>query len=127
MQVPVFLVLFMAPVWLPYDLLVGIVHAAASVNQATLLLECSRGFIAGTRLRSSRPSRCWPGWRAHRPVGARRLARSAERSALIEVGSPSWLRSTQSEGDGYAVANVDALADGSGWKVRRALGVTPSA
>ena len=29
MQVPVFLFLFLAPVWLPYDLLTGWVHAAA--------------------------------------------------------------------------------------------------
>jgi ABC-2 type transport system permease protein len=47
MQVPVFLLLFLAPVWVPYDLLVGLVHSAASVNPATLLLEASRGFIAG--------------------------------------------------------------------------------
>jgi ABC-2 type transport system permease protein len=47
MQVPVFLLLFLAPVWVPYDLLVGLVHAAASVNPATLLLEASRGFIDG--------------------------------------------------------------------------------
>jgi ABC-2 type transport system permease protein len=47
MQVPVFLLLFLAPVWVPYDLLTGLVHAAASANPATLLLEASRGFIAG--------------------------------------------------------------------------------
>ncbi|MBD0281924.1 MAG: ABC transporter permease [Thermoleophilaceae bacterium] len=47
MQVPAFLALFLAPVWVPYDLLVGWVHAAATVNPITLVLEAGRGFIAG--------------------------------------------------------------------------------
>jgi ABC-2 type transport system permease protein len=47
MQVPVFLFLFLAPVWVPYDLLVGWVHAAATVNPVTLALDAGRGFIAG--------------------------------------------------------------------------------
>jgi ABC-2 type transport system permease protein len=46
-QTPAFLVLFLAPVWVPYDLLTGWVHAAASVNPATLVLEAGRGFLAG--------------------------------------------------------------------------------
>ena len=36
MQMPVFLVLFLAPVWVPYDLLAGWVHGAATVNPITL-------------------------------------------------------------------------------------------
>jgi ABC-2 type transport system permease protein len=47
MQVPAFLVLFLAPVWVPYDLLTGWVQAAASVNPVTLVLEAGRGFLAG--------------------------------------------------------------------------------
>jgi ABC-2 type transport system permease protein len=47
MQVPAFLFLFLAPVWVPYDLLTGWVQAAASVNPATLVLESGRGFLAG--------------------------------------------------------------------------------
>jgi ABC-2 type transport system permease protein len=47
MQVPAFLVLFMAPVWVPYDLLTGWVQAAASVNPVTLVLEAGRGFLNG--------------------------------------------------------------------------------
>jgi ABC-2 type transport system permease protein len=46
-QVPAFLLLFMAPVWVPYDLLTGWVQAAASVNPLTLVLESGRGFLAG--------------------------------------------------------------------------------
>jgi ABC-2 type transport system permease protein len=47
MQVPAFLVLFLAPVWVPYDLLTGWVKAAASVNPLTLVLEAGRGFLSG--------------------------------------------------------------------------------
>jgi ABC-2 type transport system permease protein len=46
-QVPAFLLLFLAPVWVPYDLLTGWVQAAASVNPVTLVLESGRGFLAG--------------------------------------------------------------------------------
>jgi ABC-2 type transport system permease protein len=46
-QTPAFLVLFLAPVWVPYDLLTGWVQAAASVNPITLVLEAIRGLLAG--------------------------------------------------------------------------------
>jgi ABC-2 family transporter len=45
-QTPAFLLLFLAPVWVPYDLLTGWVQAAASVNPVTLVLEAGRGFLA---------------------------------------------------------------------------------
>jgi ABC-2 type transport system permease protein len=51
MQVPAFLLLFLAPVWLPYDLLTGWVHAAATVNPMTLILETERSLIAGDAVR----------------------------------------------------------------------------
>jgi ABC-2 type transport system permease protein len=47
MQTPAFLLLFLAPVWVPYDLLTGWVQAAASANPLTLVLEAGRGFLAG--------------------------------------------------------------------------------
>jgi ABC-type multidrug transport system permease subunit len=47
MQVPVFLALFLAPVWVPLDLLAGWVHAVARVNPATVLLDTGRGLISG--------------------------------------------------------------------------------
>jgi ABC-2 type transport system permease protein len=47
MQFPVFLVLFLAPVYVPLDLLSGWIHALASVNPVTALLEAGRGFISG--------------------------------------------------------------------------------
>jgi ABC-2 type transport system permease protein len=47
MQMPVFLVLFFAPVYVPLDLLQGWIEAVATVNPATYLLETGRGFVAG--------------------------------------------------------------------------------
>ena len=52
MQIPVFLLLFFAPVYVPLDLLQGWIHAVATVNPLTELLEAGRGFISGERTRS---------------------------------------------------------------------------
>jgi len=47
MQTPVFLVLFLAPVYLPLSLLTGWIHAVARINPVTYILEAARGFMAG--------------------------------------------------------------------------------
>jgi ABC-2 type transport system permease protein len=47
MQMPVFLILFFAPVYVPLDLLEGWIAGVASVNPVTYLLETGRGFVAG--------------------------------------------------------------------------------
>jgi ABC-2 type transport system permease protein len=47
MQMPVFLILFVAPVYVPLGLLSGWIHAVASVNPITALLEAGRGLISG--------------------------------------------------------------------------------
>jgi ABC-2 type transport system permease protein len=47
MQVPVFLLLFLAPVYVPRDLLTGWVHAIAPFNPVTHIMETSRDLIAG--------------------------------------------------------------------------------
>lgn len=47
MQTPVFLLLFLAPVYVPLTLLKGWIHAVASVNPATAFLEAGRGLISG--------------------------------------------------------------------------------
>ena len=48
MQMPVFLVLFFAPVYVPLALLEGWIHAVATVNPLTRVLEAGRGFLAGS-------------------------------------------------------------------------------
>jgi ABC-2 type transport system permease protein len=47
MQLPVFLVLFFAPVYVPLSLLRGWIHGVATVNPLTRVLEAARGFISG--------------------------------------------------------------------------------
>jgi ABC-2 type transport system permease protein len=48
MQMPVFLVLFLAPVYVPLSLLSGWVHAVAKVNPFTPIIETGRDFISGS-------------------------------------------------------------------------------
>ena len=47
MQLPIFLLIFLAPVFVPLDLLRGWVHAVASVNPFTALLDAARSLLAG--------------------------------------------------------------------------------
>jgi ABC-2 type transport system permease protein len=47
MQMPVFLVLFFAPVYVPLELLTGWIETVATVNPITYLLEASRSLISG--------------------------------------------------------------------------------
>ncbi len=47
MQTPVFLILFLAPVYVPLPLLTGWIHAVATVNPVTAVLQGGRTLIAG--------------------------------------------------------------------------------
>jgi ABC-2 type transport system permease protein len=47
MQIPVFLALFLAPVYVPLGLLRGWIHAVASVNPVTAVLDGARDLLAG--------------------------------------------------------------------------------
>jgi ABC-2 type transport system permease protein len=47
MQTPVFLILFLAPVYVPLGLLSGWVHTVAKYNPLTLMIETGRDFISG--------------------------------------------------------------------------------
>ena len=47
MQMPVFLIIFFAPVYVPLDLLQGWIHAVATVNPITPVLEAARGLASG--------------------------------------------------------------------------------
>ncbi|CAN5146119.1 N/A [soil metagenome] len=48
MQLPVFLALFFAPVYVPLSLLQGWIHTVASVNPLTRVLEAGRSLLAGS-------------------------------------------------------------------------------
>jgi ABC-2 type transport system permease protein len=47
-QLPVFVLLFLAPVYVPVGLLTGWIHDIARINPATPVLEAGRGLLAGT-------------------------------------------------------------------------------
>jgi len=47
MQTPVFLIIFIAPVYVPFNLLTGWVKTAASVNPITAIVEAARDFVSG--------------------------------------------------------------------------------
>jgi ABC-2 type transport system permease protein len=45
---PVFVLLFLAPVYVPITLLTGWIHDVANLNPVTAVLEAGRGFLAGS-------------------------------------------------------------------------------
>jgi ABC-2 type transport system permease protein len=47
MQMPVFIILFLAPVYVPLNLLSGWIHAVAKINPFTALVEGGRDLISG--------------------------------------------------------------------------------
>lgn len=47
MQIPVFVLLFLAPVYVPLNLLSGWIHSVALWNPVTAILDACRGFISG--------------------------------------------------------------------------------
>jgi len=47
MQVPIFVMIFLAPVYVPLHLLKGWIHVVASGNPVTYILEACRGLLAG--------------------------------------------------------------------------------
>ena len=48
MQMPVFIILFLAPVYVPLDLLKGWIEVVATLNPITRVLETGRGLLAGS-------------------------------------------------------------------------------
>jgi len=46
-RTPIFLVLFLAPVFVPLDLLSGWIETVARLNPFTHILEAARGYLAG--------------------------------------------------------------------------------
>ena len=47
-QMPVFVALFLAPVYLPITLITGWVHAVSQLNPVTPVIEAGRGLLAGS-------------------------------------------------------------------------------
>jgi len=81
MQTPVFLVLFLAPVYVPLPLLKGWIHAVASVNPATAFLQAGRGLIAGASHHTALAFACAAGMITLFVVWSLAGLRAAERSS----------------------------------------------
>jgi ABC-2 type transport system permease protein len=80
MQTPVFLILFLAPVYVPLSLLKGWIHAVASVNPATAFLGAGRGLISGVHEHTALAFACALGLIALFAVWTLSGLRAAERS-----------------------------------------------
>jgi ABC-2 type transport system permease protein len=80
MQIPIFLILFLAPVYVPLDLLTGWIEDVASVNPATALLEAGRGLLAGDAGKAGLAFACAAGLLALCGVFGLRGLRKAETS-----------------------------------------------
>jgi ABC-2 type transport system permease protein len=79
-QMPVFVILFLAPVYVPLKLLSGWIHAVARFNPATVALEAARGLIAGSPVKLLLAFALLLAGSALMAVWARRGLASAERA-----------------------------------------------
>jgi ABC-2 type transport system permease protein len=80
MQMPIFILLFLAPVYVPLNLVGGWVHDVARYNPFTALLESSRGFVSGEPTKVALTSACLAALFSLTVLWARGGLRSAERA-----------------------------------------------
>jgi ABC-2 type transport system permease protein len=80
MQMPVFILLFLAPVYVPLSLVGGWVHEVARFNPATAFLEAARGFVSGEPDKVGITAACLLAMFALTVLWARGGLRSAERA-----------------------------------------------
>jgi ABC-2 type transport system permease protein len=79
-QMPVFIVLFLAPVYVPVRLLTGWIHSVARLNPATPALEAARGLLAGSPVKVALAFGVLAAGATVMSVWARRGLASAERA-----------------------------------------------
>jgi ABC-2 type transport system permease protein len=79
-QMPVFIVLFLAPVYVPVRLLTGWIHSVAQLNPATPALEAARGLLAGSPVKVALAFGLLAGAALLMSAWARRGLASAERA-----------------------------------------------
>jgi len=79
MQIPIFLTLFLAPVYVPLDLLTGWIKGVASLNPATAFLQAGRGFLSGAHESTAVAFACGVGLVGLMTLYALRGLRKAER------------------------------------------------
>jgi len=79
-QMPVFVLLFLAPVYVPIGLLEGWIHTVARYNPVTVTLEAGRGLLAGSPIKVALAFALLAGSALVLGVFARRGLASAERA-----------------------------------------------
>jgi ABC-2 type transport system permease protein len=79
-QMPVFVLLFLAPVYVPVGLLSGWIHAVARYNPVTAALEAGRGLLAGSPIKVALAFALLSGAALLLAAFARRGLASAERA-----------------------------------------------
>jgi ABC-2 type transport system permease protein len=79
-QMPVFVLLFLAPVYVPLSLLTGWIHNVARLNPATVVLEAGRGLLAASPVNVGLAFSLLAGSAALLTLFARRGLASAERA-----------------------------------------------
>jgi ABC-type multidrug transport system permease subunit len=79
-QMPVFVLLFLAPVYVPLPLLMGWIHDVANLNPVTAVLEAGRGLLAGSPVKVAIAFGALAAAAALMAVFARRGLASAERA-----------------------------------------------
>ena len=93
MQMPVFLLLFFAPVYVPLALLQGWIHNVATYNPITRVLEAGRGFLAGS------PTEVGLAFALAAALVARLLALGAARPAKRRTRGLKGIKATLSGAD----------------------------
>jgi len=79
-QMPVFVVIFLAPIYVPLPLLTGWIHSIAKVNPATVVLEAGRGLLAASPVHVGLAFAVLAGGAVVMAAWARRGLASAERA-----------------------------------------------
>jgi ABC-2 type transport system permease protein len=79
-QMPVFVALFLAPVYVPLSLLTGWVHAVSNLNPITAVIEAGRGLLAGSPVKVAVSFALLAGAAALLGAFSRRGLASAERA-----------------------------------------------
>ena len=80
MQMPIFILLFLAPVYVPLSLVAGWVHDVARFNPATAFVEAARGFVSGEPTKVGISAACLAALFVLASLWARGGLRSAERA-----------------------------------------------
>jgi ABC-2 type transport system permease protein len=80
-QLPTFVIIFLAPVYVPINLISGWVHTAATINPATAVFEATRGLVEGSPVKLALNFVVLGGGVAIMSIWARRGLAAAERAA----------------------------------------------